>query len=37
MSGYKKNMQRENPLALLKSIMWVVLERIQILYHKISF
>jgi hypothetical protein len=37
MIGYKKNMQRENPLALLKSIMWVVLERIRILYHKISF
>jgi hypothetical protein len=37
MIGYKKNMQRENPLALLKSIMRIVLERIQILYHKISF
>ena len=37
MIGYKKNMQRENPLALLKRVLWFVLERIRILYHTISF
>jgi hypothetical protein len=36
-NGYKKNMQRENPLALLKRVLWIVLKQIQILYHKISF
>jgi hypothetical protein len=30
-------MQRENPLALLKSVLQIVLKRIRILYHKISF
>ena len=34
MSGYKKNMQRENPLALLKRVLRIVFERIRILYHK---
>jgi hypothetical protein len=33
MIGYKKNMQRENPLALLKRVLWFVFERIRILYH----
>jgi hypothetical protein len=30
-------MQRENPLALLKSVLRVVLKRIRILYHTVSF
>jgi hypothetical protein len=36
MSGYKKNMQRENPLALLKSVMRIVFERIRFVYHTVS-
>jgi hypothetical protein len=34
---YKKSIQRENPLALLKSFLRVVLKQIRILYHTISF
>jgi hypothetical protein len=30
-------MQRENPLALLKDVLRVVLKQIRILYHTISF
>jgi hypothetical protein len=30
-------MQRENPLALLKGVLRVVLKQIRILYHTISF
>jgi hypothetical protein len=30
-------MQRENPLALLKSVLLFVLNQIRILYHTISF
>jgi hypothetical protein len=30
-------MQRENPLALLKSVLRFVLKQIRILYHTISF
>ena len=37
MSGYKKNMQRENPLALLKCVLRIVFERIRFFYHTIGF
>jgi hypothetical protein len=36
MIGYKKNMQRENPLALLKRVLWFVFERIRFVYHTVS-
>jgi hypothetical protein len=36
MIGYKKNMQRENPLALLKCVLWFVFERIRFVYHTVS-
>jgi hypothetical protein len=37
MNRYKQNMQRENPLALLNSVLRVVLERVRILYHTVRF
>jgi hypothetical protein len=37
MNRYKQSMQRENPLALLKSVLRVVLERIRIAYRTIGF
>jgi hypothetical protein len=30
-------MQRENPLALLESVMWVVLERVWFVYLTVNF
>jgi hypothetical protein len=35
--GYKKNMQRETPLALLKRVLWFVLKQIRFVYHTVSF
>jgi hypothetical protein len=30
-------MQRENPLALLESVLWVVLERVWLVYLTVNF
>ena len=37
MSRYKQNMQRENPLALLKRVLRIVLERNWFVYRTIRF
>jgi hypothetical protein len=37
MSGYKKNMQRENPLALLKRVLRIVFERVRFVYRTVGF
>jgi hypothetical protein len=30
-------MQRENPLALVKGVLWIVFKRILVFYHEINF
>jgi hypothetical protein len=37
MNRYKQNMQRENPLALLKGVMRIVLKRIQVFYLIVTY
>jgi hypothetical protein len=37
MTEYKKSMQRENPLALPKRVLRIILERVRIAYRTIGF